>query len=241
MNACMYLEPDDYDPFDVSSYTTAAPVSQSSPYHPRGTDEYYGFQQAEVQQNDQPSPVPSTQWAAVNSASKPLKPLPLRHEITEGYAALEQLAASQNDTSARADFIQGTKRLRDVSEPTGADAQETLLKRPAKRARSDTLPLRPSPLSAGPAASAGNSPTKVPRNIRWTDEEVNILVTAKDWGQTWSDIGNVSTTGENLANDNPMFEQLLTYSTSLPADAPSPHGNGLSDEVPPGKGQGGQD
>lgn len=203
MNACMYLEPDDYDPFDVPSYTTAAPVDTSSSYIPSGRDEYYGFQKAEVQQNEQPSPVPNTQWTAFHPVSTAAESLPLRHEVTEGYTALQKLAASHNDTSARADFIQSTKRLREDPEPIDADAQETFLKRPAKRARPETLPLRPSSLSAGQAVSPRDAANKVQRKLRWTEEEINILLTARHFGQTWSDIDNVSTTGESLADDNP--------------------------------------
>lgn len=192
MNACMYLEPDQYDPFDVSSYTTTSSVSKSSPYIPSGSDDYYGFQQVEAEQNDELSPVTGSNWTAFHAASAPSRPLPLRHELAQGYSALQQLAASQNDNSARADFIQSTKRLRDVSEPIPADAQDTLLKRPAKRARQDSHPARPSPLSAG-----------VPINkVRWTEDEVNILVTAREWGRNWQDISNVSTPETNLTDDN---------------------------------------
>lgn len=203
MNACMYLEPDDYDPFDVPSYTTVAPVHKSSSYIPSRRDDYYGFQEAEVQQNEQSSPVSGTQWTTFHPASTVSQSLPLRHEVTEGYAALQRLAASHNDTSARADFIQSTKRLREDPEPIDADAQETLLKRPTKRARQDTLPSRPSPVSAGQAVTARDTANKAQRNVRWTEEEINILLTARDFGQTWSEIDSVSTTGERLADDNP--------------------------------------
>lgn len=200
MNACMYLEPDDYDPFDVPSYTTAPSVNKSSRYFPTGRDDYYGFQQIQTPQNNQPPPVPVVHSNHFNPAAVAPRPLPLRHEIAQGYAALEQLATSQDDISARADFIQSTKRLRNVSEPICADDQETLLKRPAKKARHDSSPTRPSPLSAVPAVLASDAAGKVQKNFRWTDEEVNILVTARDFGQSWGEVGNVSTAHGDLAD-----------------------------------------
>lgn len=200
MNACMYLEPDDYDPFDVPNYTTAPSRNKSSRYFPSGGDDYYGFQQPRAQQDKQPPPVPIAHSNAFHPAAVAPRPLPLRHEITQGYAALEQLTTSQDDTAARADFIQSTKRLRNVSEPICADDQDTLLKRPAKKARHDSSPTRPSPLSAGSAVSAPDAASKVQKNFRWTDEEVNILVTARDFGQSWGEVGNVSTAHGDLAD-----------------------------------------
>lgn len=200
MNACMYLEPDEYDPFDVSSYTAEAPVSKSSPYVRNGGDDYYGFQQVETQKTDDSSAVRNAQPGTFNSSWTTFEPpRPLRHEIEKGYKALDQLAASHEETSARADFIQKTKRLRNVSDPVHAGSQDTLLKRPAKRARQDPSPSRPSPLSAGPTVSASDSANKI-QKLRWTDDEVNILVTARDFGRNWSEIFNVSTTGEDLAD-----------------------------------------
>lgn len=193
MNACMYLEPDDYDPFDVPSYTTAPSRNKSSRYFPRGGDDYYGVRQIQTQQNNQSSPVLVAHSNHFHPAAVAPRPLPLRHEVAQGYVALEQLATSQDDTAARADFIQSTKRLRNASEPICADDQETLLKRPAKKARHDSSPTRPSPLSAGSAVSAPDAASKVQKNFRWTDEEVNILVTARDFGQSWGEVGNVST------------------------------------------------
>lgn len=209
INACMYLEPDEYDPFDVPSYTTAAPVGKSSPYIRSGADDYYGFPQVETQQTDDSSAVRKAHLAASTSSWTTFEPpRPLRHEIEKGYKALNQLAASQEDTSARSDFIQKTKRLRGVSEPVQADSQDTLLKRPAKRARQDPSPSRPSPLSAGPAGSASDAANKVQKSFCWTDDEINILVTSRDFGRGWSEIGNVSTTAGNLADANPEARYL---------------------------------
>lgn len=203
INACMYLEPDEYDPFDVPSYTTAASVRKSSPYIHSGGDEYYGFQQIETQKNDASSAVVDVPSARSNSSWTTFEaPRPLRHEMDKGYAALDQLAESQEDTSARSDFVQKTKRLRNVSEPVSADSQDTLLKRPAKRVRQNPSPSRPSPLSAGPAGSASDAVSKVQKNFRWTDDEINILVTSRDFGRSWSEVVSVSTIPENLANDN---------------------------------------
>ncbi|KAI7780222.1 hypothetical protein LA080_016307 [Diaporthe eres] len=192
INACMYLEPDEYDPFDVPSYTTAAPVSKSSSYIRSGGDDYYGFPQVETEKTDDSSPVVSAHSATSNSSWTTFgPPRPLRHEMEKGYVALDQLAASQEDTSARADFIQKTKRLRNVSDPIHANSQDKLLKRPAKRARQDPSPLRPSPLSAGPTGSASDAANKVQKNFRWTDDEITILVTSRDFGRGWSEIGNM--------------------------------------------------
>lgn len=197
MNACMYLEPDEYDPFDVSSYTTAAPVSESSPYIRCGGDEYYGFPQVETEKTDDSPAVQNAHPATSTSSWTTFEaPRPFRHEIEKGYTALNQLAASQEDASARADFIQKTKRLRNVSDPIHPDSQDKLLKRPAKRARQDPTPSRPSPLSAGPAVSASDAANKAQKNFRWTDDEINILVACRDFGRDWGDIVNVSTTGD---------------------------------------------
>lgn len=204
MNACMYLEPDDYDPFDVPSYTTAPSVTKSSRYFRSGESDYYGFHQFQAEQGNQPSPVPVAHANHFHPAAVALQPLPLRHEIAQGYAALEQLAASQADTAARADFIQSTKRLRNVSEPIHTDDQEAPLTRPAKKARHDSSPTRPSPLSAASAVSPKDAASKVQKNFRWTDEEVNILVTARDFGQSWGEVGNVSTAAQGgFADSNP--------------------------------------
>lgn len=204
MNACMYLEPDQYDPFDVSSYTSSAPFAKSTPYVGTGRDDYYGFPQVETQQNADPSPVPSPPSNTFRPAAKAPEPAPLRHEVAKGYEALEQLAASHDDTSARSDFIQNTKRLRDSSEPTSADSeQETLLKRPAKRAclSAPSRLSRPSPLSAGPALPAGEPVTKTQYRF-WTEDEVNMLVTAREFGRSWGEVANVSTTGADLGDSN---------------------------------------
>lgn len=203
MNACMYLEPDDYDPFDVPSYTTAPSANKSSRYFPNGGQDYYGFQQIQIQQNNQPPPVPVAHSNHFHPAAVAPQPLPLRHEIEQGYAALEQLAASKEDTAARSDFIQSTKRLRNVSEPIHTDDQETSHKRPAKKAQHDSSPTRRSPLSAVPASDATS---KVQKHCRWTDEEVNILVTARDFGQSWGEVRNVSPFRENFTDDKPELE-----------------------------------
>ncbi|KAG6362655.1 hypothetical protein INS49_007747 [Diaporthe citri] len=192
MNACMYLEPDEYDPFDVPSYTRAAPVSKSSIYIRSGVDDYYGFPQVETQKTDDSSAARNAHLATSNSSWTTFEPpRPFRHEVEKGYKALDELAASQEDTSARADFIQKTKRLRNVSDPVHADSQDMLLKRPTKRARQDPSPSRPSPLSAGPAGSASDSVNKVQKNFRWTDDEINILVTSRDFGRSWSEVVNM--------------------------------------------------
>lgn len=193
MNACMYLEPDDYDPFDLPSYTTAPSANKSSRYFPSGGGDYYGFRQTEAPQEDQPPPIPIAHSNHFHPAAVAPRPLLLRHEIEQGYAALEQLAASKDNTAARSDFIRSTKRLRNVSEPIHADDQETSLKRPAKKARHDSSPPRPSPLSAGTAVPASDATSKVQKHFRWTDEEVNILVTARDFGQSWGEVRNVGT------------------------------------------------
>ncbi|KAK7704160.1 hypothetical protein SLS64_008718 [Diaporthe eres] len=198
MNACMYLEPDEYDPFDVPSYTTAAPASKSSPYIRCGGDDYYGFPQVETEKSNDSPAVQNTHSATFKSSWTTFEaPRPLRHEIEKGYAALDQLAVSQEDTSSRADFIQKTKRLRGVSDPIDAFSQDKLLKRPSKRARQDPTPSRPSPLSAGPAVSASDAANKAQKNFRWTDDEINILVACRDFGRDWGDIVNVSTIAEN--------------------------------------------
>lgn len=202
MNACMYLEPDQYDPFEVSSYTSSAPFAKSTPYVGTSRHDYYGFPQVETQQNAETSPVPSPRPATFRPAAKAPEPAPLRHEVAKGYKALEQLAASHDDNSARADFIQNTKRLRDDSEPISADSeQETLLKRSAKRAclSAPSRLSRPSPLSAGPALPAGEPVPKIQYRF-WTEDEVNILVTAREFGRSWGEVSNVSITGADLGD-----------------------------------------
>lgn len=206
MNACMYLEPDDYDPFDVPSYTTAPSANKSSRYFPSGGEDYYGFQQIQTQQTNQPAPVPVAHSNHFRPAAVAPQPLPLRHEIEQGYAALDQLAASKEDTAARSGFIQSTKRLRNVSEPIHADDQETNLKRPAKKSRHDSSPTRPSPLSADQSVPASDATSKVQKHFRWTDEEINILVTARDFGQSWGEVRSVSTSHENFTDDKPELE-----------------------------------
>lgn len=198
MNACMYLEPDDYDPFDVPSYATAVSVSKSSPYVPSRRDDYYGFQQFETRQADDLSPVPSEDSTTSNTISAAPEPLPLRHEIERAFTALGKLAESPKDSSARADFIESTKSLRNVPEPIAdGPSQEALLKRPAKRARQDSSDTRPSLLSAPPAGSADSAIENVPKGQKffWTEDEVNILVTARDFGRSWNEIINVSKPG----------------------------------------------
>lgn len=191
MNACMYLEPDDYDPFDVPSYSTAAPTSKSSHYIPKRADDHSRSQQAEVEQDDYISPASSTSSATSQDLSVVSEPLPLRHEINRGYAALEKLAECQKDTSARAEFIQTTKRMRTTSEPPcDGNSQKTLVERPAKRARQD--PSAPHP-SSGQASAVSVNGSKVPRYVSWTREEIKLLVSARELGRGWNEIGNVST------------------------------------------------
>lgn len=206
MNACMYLEPDDYDPFDVASYTRAAPVSEPSLHVPSHRDDYYGFEEAETQQADDHSPVDSEDSAASNATLTASETLPLRHEITNGFTALNKLATSQKDSSALADFIESTKSLQNASEPAEAGpSQETLLESPTKRPRLDSsdVRLRPSLQPAGPGGSSGSVTENVPKAQRcfWTHDEVNILVTARDFGRTWDEVVNVSTPGANMADE----------------------------------------
>lgn len=198
MNACMYLEPDDYDPFDVPSYSTAAPARKSSQYIPSRANDSSGSQEVETVQDYDISPAPSTSSRTSNATSASSEPLPLRHEIEKGYTAVEQLAASQEDTSARADFIKTTKRLRNVSEPLHDDhSPETLLKRPAKRAR--PYSSAPHMLSSGPTRTVGGNVSKSLRNP-WTEDEVNILMSARELGRTWFEVSNVSTTEIDFRN-----------------------------------------
>lgn len=191
INASMHLELDDYDPFDVPSYSKAGPVRKSSHYIPKRADDRSKPQQAKVGQDDDISPASGTSSATTQDVSAVSEPLPLRHKINRDYTALAKLAECHKDTSARAEFIQTTKRMRSTSEPPcDGNSQKTLVERPAKRARQDPPALHP---SSGQACAVSVNGSKVPRNVSWTEEEVEILVSARERGRGWIEIGNVST------------------------------------------------
>lgn len=193
MNACMYLEPDDYDPFDVPSYATAATIGSVSTSPSTDEDNYYGLQPAQAYQNDDQSPVNSTH--SEGHCTDDL--LPLRHEIEKGFASVERMAASQADTSARAEFIQNTKSLRSTCEPVHAgSSQQKVLKRPAKRARLNPSPLKSLPLSAGLVSPVSHDVPRAQQKFFWTEEEVKILLAEKNAGRKWQGIEKVSTTGD---------------------------------------------
>lgn len=200
MNASMYLELDDYDPFDVPSYSKAGPVRRSSHYIPVRADDRGRSQNAETEQDDAVSPASSTSLATSQASSSVSEPGLLHHEINRGYAALDKLAECQKDTSARADFIKTTKRLRTASEPPcDGNSQKTLVQRPAKRARQASPTPR---TSSSQACAASINSSKAPRNVSWTKDEVNLLVRARDRGQGWNEIGNVSIAVNSFPNIN---------------------------------------
>ncbi|KAJ0120772.1 hypothetical protein J7T55_015505 [Diaporthe amygdali] len=185
MNACMYLEPDDYDPFDVPSYATAAIIGSVSSSPSTDEDNYYGFEPPQAHENSHQSPANSTRFK--ENCTDDL--LPLRHEIEKGFASVERMAASQTDTSARAEFIQNTKSLRSICEPVySGSSQQKVLKRPAKRARLGSSPLKPLPLSAGLVAPASHDVPRAQQKFCWTEEEVKILLAEKNAGRKWQGI-----------------------------------------------------
>jgi hypothetical protein len=197
INAREYFVTDYYDPFDVPSYSTAMPVRKKPPPYipsraPHESTEFQDQVDSEEQDNGVVSSARSTTSHSTSTFAAS-EPLLFRHAIEEGYAALEQMASSRgNDTSSLGDFIKSTKRLRDGSEPLDDIALDAPRKHPCKRSRPycSILPML-SPASTHVVAE--NTVSKHPRNA-WTEEEAKLLLSTRDLGHSWVEIGNVSPT-----------------------------------------------
>ncbi|ROV90431.1 hypothetical protein VSDG_08456 [Cytospora chrysosperma] len=184
LNASEYLDPEDYDPFDVTTYSTNR-RSTSVPSSSEVGLAYYGFARGASHQSR----------VEDHGAEPDTAALPLRYQVNQGWKAIHSLAASYTSNNSTADFIEATaplgkKRSSLPNESDTSDPDLQVIKHRTKRARRSES----SPTGAASAAVRPNSirdsvgPKKKVVKMSWTEEEVDILFKGRQDGKDWDKI-----------------------------------------------------
>lgn len=191
LNATAYLEPDDYDPFDVTTYATDNRSVSASSSSDVGLA-YYGLARTASKQSRRQS------RGSVDEAEHGDGQLPLHHEITKAFEAVNKLAASHTSSNATAEFIEATASLsRKRSSPdNGSDGSSPGLqvtKPRAKRSRPSASPPNAYSSSSTRATSLQDTARTKRRLVAyWTKDEIETMVKGREDGKDWEVIHAVS-------------------------------------------------
>ncbi|ROV96520.1 hypothetical protein VMCG_07797 [Cytospora schulzeri] len=188
LNASEYIDPDDYDPFDVTTYSTDR--RSNSPSSSSDVDlAYYGFARGA-------SKTTAAQSRHDDGGDEPDTPtLPLHHEVNRGWKAIHNLAASHTSNNSTANFLEATtplRRKRDGPSREGdnSDPDLKVTMHRSKRLRSyETSPTAAAFAAVRPTTMRdGASIKKKVVRVSWTEEEVNTLFKGRQDGKDWDTI-----------------------------------------------------
>ncbi|ROV90385.1 hypothetical protein VPNG_10014 [Cytospora leucostoma] len=184
LNATAYLEPDDYDPFDVTTYgTDNRSVSASSPSDVGLA--YYGFARTASKQSQHQS------RGSPDKNEREDQQLPMHHEMNNGWEAVNRLAASHTSSNSTAEFIEATaplsrKRSSPENSSGGSSPGLQVTKPRAKRSRPATSP--PNAYSSSSTRATGvrdTARTKRRLVAYWTKDEIETMVKGREDGKDW--------------------------------------------------------
>ncbi|KUI58089.1 hypothetical protein VP1G_05347 [Cytospora mali] len=180
-NASEYLDPNEYDPFDISTYSNDR--RNNSEFSSSNADlAPYSFSGGASKQ-----PAPQTRGDD-DRAEHGAQDLSIHHEISRGWEAINRLATSHTSNKSTAEFIEATESLsrkhRSPSEHSDASNFGSGLNKPqSKRLRSinqvTTAGGRPSNVIQG--ADMKRKVVKMP----WTEEETKLLFKGREDGKDW--------------------------------------------------------
>ncbi|KAK7730566.1 hypothetical protein SLS53_008956 [Cytospora paraplurivora] len=183
LNATAYLEPDDYDPFDVTTYATNTRSLNTSSSSDVGLA-YYGFARTASKESTRQSRGP------VDEAEQAYQQLPLHHEMNKGWEAVNKLAASHTSSNSTTEFIEATVPLsrKRSSSDNGDDSSGALqvTKPTTKRPRPSTSPPNAYSSSSTRATSLQDTAhTKRRMMAYWTNDEIETMVKGREDGKDW--------------------------------------------------------
>ncbi|KUI66966.1 hypothetical protein VM1G_02215 [Cytospora mali] len=180
-NTSEYLDPNEYDPFDISTYSNDS-RSNSEFSSSKADLAPYGFSRVASKQ-----PAPQT-GGDDDRLEHGAQDLSINHEISRGWEAINRLAASHTSNKSTAEFIEATESLSrkhcNPSEDSDAShCDSRLIKPQSKRLRStnhvNTASGRPSSVVQG-----GDLKRKVVK-MPWTEEETKLLFKGREDGKDW--------------------------------------------------------